>query len=74
MNVTRINYAVCIHGWESIYRLSSQLFSKMNDFSRLGALHAVTYIVKVAVVKKRCNIDTLFLHTTNRLTHSCHFK
>jgi len=39
---------------------------KMNDFSRLGALQAVTYIVKVVVSKKRCKIDTLVLQTTNR--------
>ena len=30
MNMTRIDYTVCIRGWESIYGLSSQLFSK-ND-------------------------------------------
>ena len=38
----------------------------MKDFSRLGALQAVTYTLKVVVSKKRCKIDTLVLHTTNR--------
>jgi len=41
-------------------------FSKMKDFSRLGALQAVTYTVKVVVSKKWRKIDTLLLHTTNR--------
>jgi len=40
-------------------------FPKMKDFSRLGALQAVMYIVKVVVSKKRCEIDTSLLHTTN---------
>ena len=34
-------------------------FLKMKDFSRLGALQAVTYTVKVVVSKKWCKIDTL---------------
>jgi len=38
----------------------------MKDFSRLGALQAVTYTVKVVVLKKWRKIDTLLLHTTNR--------
>ena len=47
----------------------SQLFFKMKNFSRLGALQAVTYIVKVVVSKKWCEIDTLSLHATNRKYH-----
>jgi len=38
-------------------------------FSRLGALQAVTYSVKVVVSKKWREIDTLLLHTTNRKYH-----
>jgi len=69
--MTRINYAVCIRGWESICRLQSQLFSKMTDFSRLDAIQAVTYTVKVVVSKKWHDLDTLLglLHTTNRKYH-----
>ena len=39
------------------------------DFSRLGALQAVTYTVKVVVSKKWREIDTLLLHTANRKYH-----
>jgi len=39
------------------------------DLSRLGALQAVTYTVKLVVSKKRREIDTLLLHTTNRKYH-----
>ena len=42
---------------------------KMKDFSRLGALQAVMYTVKVVVSKKWHEIDTLLLHTTNRKYH-----
>ena len=38
----------------------------LTDFSTLGTLQAVTYILKVAVSKKWREIDTLLLHTTNR--------
>ena len=41
----------------------------MTDFSRLGALQAVTYTLKVIVSKKWREIDTLLLHTTNRKNH-----
>ena len=44
-------------------------FPKMTDFSRLGALRAVTYTLKVVVSKKWREIDTLLLHTTNRKYH-----
>jgi len=37
MNMTQELRCVCIRGWESICCLYSQLFSKMTDFSRLGA-------------------------------------
>jgi len=39
------------------------------DFSRLGALQAVTYTVKVVVSKKWRETDTLLLLTTNRKCH-----
>ena len=39
-------------------------FPKMKD--KVRPLEAVTYIIKVVVSKKCCNIDTLLLHTTNR--------
>jgi len=44
-------------------------FPKMTDFSRLGALQAVTHTLKVVVSKKWREIDTLLLHTTNRKYH-----
>jgi len=44
-------------------------FPKMTDFSRLVALQAVTYILKVVVSKKWREIDTLLLHTTYRKYH-----
>ena len=47
MNMKRINYAMCIHRWESIF--NRNYFPKMKDFSRLGALQAVMYTVKVVV-------------------------
>jgi len=45
-------------------------FSKMKDFSRLDALQAVKYTVKVVVSKKWCEIDTLLLQATNRKYHT----
>jgi len=44
-------------------------FSKNDDFSRLGALQAITYTLKEVVSKKWHQIDTLLLHTTNRKYH-----
>jgi len=44
-------------------------FPKVKDFSRLGALQAVTHTVKVAVSKKWREIDTLLLHTTSKKYH-----
>jgi len=41
----------------------------MKNFSRLGALQAVTYTVKVVVSEKWREIDTLLLHATNRKDH-----
>jgi len=38
MNMTRINYVVCIHGWESI------CFPRMKDFSRLRNLQACSHV------------------------------
>jgi len=43
---------------------NSNCFPKMKDFSRLGALQAVTYTLNMVVSKKWREIDTLFLHTT----------
>jgi len=62
--MTRINYAVCIHGWKVSMVFNRNCFPKVTDFSRLGALQAVTYTLKVVVSKKWREIDTL--HTTNR--------
>ena len=45
---------------------SRNCFPKVTDFSRLGALQAVTYTLNVVVSKKWREIDTLLLHTTNR--------
>jgi len=64
--MTRINYAVCIHGWKVSMVFSRNCFPKVTDFSRLGALQAVTYTLNVVVSKKWREIDTLLLHTTNR--------
>jgi len=41
----------------------------MTDFSRLGALQAVTCILKVVVSKKWREIDTLLIHTTTGKYH-----
>jgi len=50
MNVTRINYAAWIHGWEKVYVVFNRnCFPKTKDFSRLDVLQAVTYTVKVVV-------------------------
>ena len=64
MNVTHINYVVCIHGWEIICGLLATVFRKY--CSRSGAPQAVTYIVKTVVSRKSCKIDTLLLYATNR--------
>jgi len=66
MNMTRINYVVYIRGWEISMVFNRNCFRKMTDFSRLGALQAVTYTVKVVVSNKWREMDTLLLHTTNR--------
>jgi len=48
MNMTRINYAVCLcislHGLESICGFSRSFFSKNESLSRLGTLQAITYV------------------------------
>jgi len=41
----------------------------MKDFSRLGALQAVMYTVKVVVSKKFHETDRLLLHTTSMKYH-----
>jgi len=57
---------------------SCNCFPKMADFSRLGALQAVTYTLKVVVSKKWHEIDTLLLYTPLigtiiMLIYLCHF-
>jgi len=52
-----------------LWSIIATVFQKMKVFSRLRALHAVTYVTKVVVSKKWCKIDTLLLHTTNRKYH-----
>ena len=51
MNMTRFNYVVCIHGWESSLSIvfDRNYFSKMTDVSRLRVLQTVTltYTLKV---------------------------
>jgi len=53
-------------------------FPKMTDFSRLGALQAVTYTLKVVVSKKWRELDTLLLHTLIGTIiwpiYLCHFQ
>jgi len=49
--------------------LNRNCFPKMKDFSRCGALQAITYTSKVVVSKKWREIDTLLLQTTNRKYH-----
>ena len=52
MNMTRINYVVCTHEWESICSVvfNRNCFPKMKV--RLRPLKAVTYTVYVVVSKK----------------------
>jgi len=71
MSVTHIIYVVCIHEWESICGLQSQLFSENERLFKVSPppLQAVTYTVKVVVSKKWCKIDTLLLNTTSRQYH-----
>jgi len=65
MTITCINYARCMYAWMGKYLL----YLITADFSRLGAIQAVTYTVKVVVSKKWRKTDTLLLHTTNRKYH-----
>ena len=56
------NYVVCIHEWESICGLQSQLFPKMKDFSSLGPptgshVHRKSGTIKV-MVKDRHLVTT----------------
>jgi len=51
-----------------LWSLIATVFQKW-DFSRLGALQAVTYTLKVVESKKWLEIDTLLLHTINRKYH-----
>jgi len=64
--MTRINYAVCTHGWESVlWFLIATVFQ--ND--RLFNVRRPTGSHKVVVSKKWREIDTLLQHTTNRKYH-----
>jgi len=65
MNMTRINYAVFIHGWESIYGLSSQLFSKSDRLIKIRRPTGSHIHHKSGSIKKWREIDILLLHTTN---------
>ena len=56
MNLTYVNYVVCIHVVSMVF--NSNCFPKMNNFSWLHSLQAVTYSVKVVVSKKQCETDT----------------
>jgi len=56
---------VCTNGKVSVV-FNRNFFAKRTDFSMLGALQAVTYIVKVAVSKEWCKTDTLLLHTNGK--------
>jgi len=60
-----------VYTWKEKYlwSLIAAVFQKMTDFSRLGALQAVTYTIKVVLAKKWREIDTLLLNTTNRKYH-----
>jgi len=61
--MTRDNYAVCTDGWESIYGLLSQLFSKNERLFKVRPPTGSHVPVKVVVSQ------TLLLHTTNRRCH-----
>jgi len=72
MNMTRINLLTTLYvhmdGKVSMV-FNRNCFPKMTDFSRLGALQAVTYTLNVVVSKKWREIDKLLLHATNRKCH-----
>ena len=69
MNMTRITYDMCIHAWESIYGLQSQLFSKNDRLFEVRCPTASHVHRKSGRIKKWREIDTLLLHTTNRKYH-----
>ena len=61
---------LCVYVDEKVYVVFNRnCFPKMKDFSRLDALQAATYTVKVVVSKKWRETDTLLLHTANRKYH-----
>ena len=65
LNMTLITYVVCIHVWESICGLQSQLFSKNERlFKVMGShigLHCESGIISSIVQDRH-----IVLHTTNR--------
>jgi len=61
-----MSLTLCVHMDGKVSMVFNRYsFPKMTDFSRLGALHAITYILKVVVSKKWREIDTLLLHSTH---------
>jgi len=77
--MARMNYVVCIHGWDfgkvSVV-FNRNCFLKMKDFSRLGDLQACRHVHGIRDSIKEIVLDTLLLHTCNRiwLIYSCHFQ
>jgi len=51
---------------EHMWSVVSTLLLNLKDFSRSQALTWITYTVKVVISRKRCNIETFLLQTTNR--------
>ena len=52
-----------------VWSLIATVFSKLKDFSTLGALQTVIYTIKVVVSKKWRERDILLLYSTNRKYH-----
>ena len=69
MNVTRIDYSVCIHGWESIYVFSRNCFPKMTLFKVMDPTGSLIHPKSGSIRQEWHEIDTLLLHTTNRKYH-----
>jgi len=70
--MARINYVVCIHGWD-FWKVSvvfnRNCFPKTKDFSRLGDLLAYRHVHGKSDSIKEIVLDTLLLHTSNRKHH-----
>ena len=68
--MTRDNYAVCTDGWESIYGLLSQLFSKNERLFKVRPPTGSHVHRKSGSIKEMAQgRQTLLLHTTNRRYH-----